>query len=236
MALQRFRRSRDDGKDPFLVGARRDGAPALRARRGMTRRALAAEAGVSERHLANLESGVGNASILVLRQVARALDCPLAELVGDAPSGSPEWLHDPRTAARTAASAICTARASRWRGCSARLRRAETRSTRIALIGLRGAGKSTLGRHARRRARLSVRRAEPRDRAPRRLQRRARSTRCTAPSAYRRYERRALDDVVQPPPEAVIATPGGIVVRGGDVQPAARQCTRCGCRRRPTST
>ena len=52
-----------------------------RARRGMTRRALAAEAGVSERHLANLESGVGNASILVLRQVARALECPLAELV-----------------------------------------------------------------------------------------------------------------------------------------------------------
>ena len=59
----------------------------------MTRRALAAEAGVSERHLANLESGVGNASILVLRQVARALDCSLAELVGDETASSPEWLH-----------------------------------------------------------------------------------------------------------------------------------------------
>ena len=69
----------DDGKDAFLA-ALGETVRLRRARRGMTRRALAREAGVSERHLANLESGVGNASILVLRQVARALDCPVTEL------------------------------------------------------------------------------------------------------------------------------------------------------------
>jgi XRE family aerobic/anaerobic benzoate catabolism transcriptional regulator len=47
---------------------------------------------VSERHLANLEYGVGNASILVLLQVARALQCSLAELLGDVTTSSPEWL------------------------------------------------------------------------------------------------------------------------------------------------
>ena len=47
---------------------------------------------MSERHLANLEYGVGNASILVLQQVAAALECSLAELVGDVTTRSPEWL------------------------------------------------------------------------------------------------------------------------------------------------
>ena len=47
---------------------------------------------MSERHLANLEYGIGNASILVLQQVASALQCSLAELVGDVTTSSPEWL------------------------------------------------------------------------------------------------------------------------------------------------
>jgi len=64
----------------------------LRARRGMTRKAVAFAANVSERHLANLEYGIGNASFLVLQQVALALQCPLAELVGDVTTSSPEWL------------------------------------------------------------------------------------------------------------------------------------------------
>jgi XRE family aerobic/anaerobic benzoate catabolism transcriptional regulator len=55
----------------------------LRSRRGMTRKAVSVAAHVSERHLANLEYGEGNASILVLLQVAGALQCSLAELIGD---------------------------------------------------------------------------------------------------------------------------------------------------------
>jgi transcriptional regulator with XRE-family HTH domain len=60
----------DEARHPFLaaLGAR---VRALRARRGITRRALAASADVSERHLANLEYGLGNASILILLQVAQ---------------------------------------------------------------------------------------------------------------------------------------------------------------------
>ena len=64
----------------------------MRARRGMTRKALAAATDVSERHLANLEYGVGNASVLVLLQVTRALHCSFAELLGDVTTQSPEWL------------------------------------------------------------------------------------------------------------------------------------------------
>ena len=58
----------------------------------MTRKALAQQAAVSERHLASMEYGVGNASALVLLQVAQALHCSLAELVGDFTTSSPEWL------------------------------------------------------------------------------------------------------------------------------------------------
>ena len=81
----------EEPREPFLaaLGAR---AKALRTRRGLTRKALARATGVSERHLANLEYGVGNASILILLQVAQALQCSLAELVGDFTTQSPEWL------------------------------------------------------------------------------------------------------------------------------------------------
>ena len=74
----------EEPKNPVLV-ALGERVRNLRAQRGLTRKAVAAAADVSERHLANLEYGTGNASILVLQQVAGALHCSLAELVGDAP-------------------------------------------------------------------------------------------------------------------------------------------------------
>jgi XRE family transcriptional regulator, aerobic/anaerobic benzoate catabolism transcriptional regulator len=82
------RRRRAEAKNPFLV-ALGERVRALRARRGMTRKALALAADVSERHLANLEYGIGNASILVLLQVAQALQCSLAELIGDVTTSRP---------------------------------------------------------------------------------------------------------------------------------------------------
>ena len=78
-------------KHPFLV-ALGERVKGLRARRGMTRKALSLAAEVSERHLANLEYGEGNASILVLLQVASALQCSLAEIIGDPTTTSTEWL------------------------------------------------------------------------------------------------------------------------------------------------
>ena len=78
-------------RSPFLeaLGER---VRTLRSRKGMTRRAVAVAADVSERHLANLEYGTGNVSVLVLLQVAQALQCSLAELLGDVTTTSPEWL------------------------------------------------------------------------------------------------------------------------------------------------
>ncbi len=75
-------------RDPLLtaIGER---VRNLRALKGMPRRTLAQRAGVSERHLANLEQGVGNVSVLILRQVATTLGNPIAELLGDETTGGP---------------------------------------------------------------------------------------------------------------------------------------------------
>src|ERR1700689_672053 len=130
----------DEAKEPFLA-ALGERAKALRARRGLTRKALARATGVSERHLANLEYGVGNASILVLLQVARALQCSLAELLGDVTTQSPEWLmlremladRDEATLRR-----VRPAASELIGGGSPRSDQVPARSSRIALIGLRG--------------------------------------------------------------------------------------------------
>src|SRR4051812_38489891 len=72
---------------------------AARARRGMTRKVLAVHSGVSERFLAQLESGTGNASILILRQIARALDLPLDAMLSNGPALRPIW-HTPSSFSR----------------------------------------------------------------------------------------------------------------------------------------
>mgnify|MGYP003345760621 FL=1 len=133
----------EDTRHPFLstLGDRvRD----LRARKGMTRRAVALSAGVSERHLANLESGTGNASILILLQVAQALQCSLFELLGDITTSSPEWLLirellEKRTEAELRRARIQLGEMFGSHGS------ADARVNRIALVGLRGAGKTSLG-------------------------------------------------------------------------------------------
>ena len=76
---------------PLLVqmGGR---AGSFRIERGMHRRVAAELAGISERHLGSLERGNGNVSILVLQQLAIALQCSLNELVEDEMAASTEWL------------------------------------------------------------------------------------------------------------------------------------------------
>ncbi|HEY9068245.1 MAG TPA: helix-turn-helix transcriptional regulator [Burkholderiaceae bacterium] len=197
-----------EAKDPLLA-ALGERTRALRARRGMTRKSLAKAAGVSERHVANVEMGVGNASVQFLRQLANALDCPVAELIGDETASSPEWLmireilrgrSDAELAeARAALAAMFGAPAS-----------AAARRQRIALIGLRGAGKSSLGRALAERLRV------PFVELNRRIEALAGCTLSEihslyGPAAYRRYERRALEEAIQGHARAVIATPGGIV-------------------------
>ena len=199
--------SRERGANPLLVslGGR---VRALRERHGITRKSLAAATGVSERHLANLEYGNGNPSVLVLQQVAEALHCPLAELTGDFTTRSPEWLllrsllqdRDEATLrrARLALTRLLDEQAD------------ATRHGRISLVGLRGAGKSTLGD-------LLARELDyPFVELSREIETLAGCSigeiqALYGVSAYRRHERRALEQVIETHDRVVIATPGGIV-------------------------
>ena len=132
-----------DPRDSFLV-ALGDRVRTLRARKGMTRRDLSVASDVSERHLASLEGGVGNASVLILRQIAQALDCQLAELLGDETTVSPEWLLirdllKNRSDEDLRRGRVALAETYGEAGTQS------ARSRRVALIGLRGAGKSSMG-------------------------------------------------------------------------------------------
>ena len=199
-------------KNPFLVelGER---VRSLRSRKGMTRKALSQHAEVSERHLANLEYGLGNASILVLLQVAKALGCSLAEVLGDLTTRSPEWLmlrellegRDEQTLhrVRVAVGELLGTGGAHGKGAS-------RRSSRIALLGLRGAGKSTLGRM------LGDDLGFPFIELSREIEQFAGCSvgeiqALYGQNAYRRYERRALEEAIQIHEDAVIAIPGGIV-------------------------
>jgi XRE family transcriptional regulator, aerobic/anaerobic benzoate catabolism transcriptional regulator len=211
-----------DARNPFLsaLGAR---VRELRARRGLTRKAVAQAADVSERHLANLEYGVGNASILVLLQVAGALHCSLAELLGDVTTSSPEWLlirelleHRDEAALRRARIAIGELLGTG--GANA------ARSPRVALIGLRGAGKSTLGQM------LADDLEYPFVELSREIEKFAGCSiseiqALYGMNAYRRYERRALEEAIQIYPEAVIATPGGLVSDAATFNQLLAHCT-----------
>jgi XRE family aerobic/anaerobic benzoate catabolism transcriptional regulator len=219
----------DEDKNPFLV-ALGERVRALRSRRGMTRKAVAAAADVSERHLANLEYGTGNASILVLLQVAGALQASLAELLGDVTTSNPEWLlirelleHRDEATLRRVRSSIGELLGTG--GINGNKGGAGTaRSTRVALIGLRGAGKSTLGQL------LADDLDYPFVELSREIEKFAG---CSVgeiqglygQNAYRRYERRALEEAIQIYPEAVIATPGGIVSDAATFNLLLAHCT-----------
>ncbi|MGB5329294.1 MAG: helix-turn-helix transcriptional regulator [Gammaproteobacteria bacterium] len=195
--------------DNHLLVSLGDRVRSLRERRGITRKALSAAAGVSERHLANLEYGEGNVSVLVLDQVAAALRCSLAELIGDFTTLSPEW------------SMIHALLADRSEADLRRVRiaigeiladqqPAAVSTRRIALIGLRGAGKSTLGKM------LADSLDIPLVELSREIELLAACTigeiqALYGANAYRRYQSRALTDTIANHDQAVIAIPGGLV-------------------------
>jgi XRE family transcriptional regulator, aerobic/anaerobic benzoate catabolism transcriptional regulator len=114
----------------------------LRNRRGLTRKMMAREADVSERHLAQLEAGEGNVSIVLLRRIAAALHVSLAELFAAEVETRHEKVLIQRFLERIPAHRVedAMSRLLREFGDEEAVRR-----KRIALIGLRGAGKSTLG-------------------------------------------------------------------------------------------
>jgi XRE family aerobic/anaerobic benzoate catabolism transcriptional regulator len=213
-------------RHPFLV-ALGDRVRTLRSRRGMTRKAVAAAADVSERHLANLEYGTGNASILVLLQVAQALQCSLTELVGDVTTSSPEWLLIRELLEQRNDADLRRARIAiggLFSGTGGQQASDPARNTRIALVGLRGAGKSTLGQ------RLADDLGFSFIELSRQIEQFAGCSineihALYGTPAYRRYERRALEEAIQIYPEVVIATPGGLVSDAANFNLMLTHCT-----------
>jgi XRE family transcriptional regulator, aerobic/anaerobic benzoate catabolism transcriptional regulator len=195
-------------KDPFLI-ALGERLTALRSRHGMSRKVLARRADVSERHLQNIELGIGNASIQFLRQLSQVLNCRLIELIGDESISSPEWLKireilRGRTEAELAQASAALVEAFEKPSSEA------ARRQRVAFVGLRGAGKSTLGQM------LADNWMVPFIELERQIEATAGCSIAEihalyGPAAFRRYECRALEETIRRFPRAVIATPGAIV-------------------------
>ncbi len=179
-----------------------------RARRGMTRKILARDSKVSERYLAQLEAGHGNISIVLLRQIAHAMGLPLGDLVREEPDRPVELTLLIQTLGRLQPKDLGQARRLLTETFGAAVE--SGRRHRIALIGLRGAGKSTLG------AMLAQQLGVPFIELDREIERES-GMRLSevfdlyGQAAYRRYERRALETVIERYGRAVIATGGSIV-------------------------
>jgi len=116
----------------------------LRTQRGMTRKALAQHAKVSERYLAQLEAGLGNGSIILLRRIARAIGLPVTQLVHEGSEPALDLVLLSQFLERLPPPALAQARTMLLKHFSESS--GDERHQRIALIGLRGSGKSTLGR------------------------------------------------------------------------------------------
>jgi XRE family aerobic/anaerobic benzoate catabolism transcriptional regulator len=116
----------------------------VRSRRAMSRKVLAKQSKVSERYLAQLELGKGNCSIVLLRRIAKAMSVPVAEHVDDRPEREVEQVLLEQFLERLSPAERVEARdvlLTHFGGPSS-----EDRRGRVALIGLRGGGKSTLGK------------------------------------------------------------------------------------------
>lgn len=199
--------SPDEESYLHLIGER---VRLLRARRGMSRRVLAQASGVSERYLAELERGAGNASLLVVRQIAGAMNIAIQELVSDRPDPSVDLALVRHQIDALDAEDVRELRAfitGRWG-------RAFEPAGRVALIGLRGAGKTTLGR------RSAETLAVPFVEIDREIERAsglplADLFAAEGQAGFRKFERGALEAVVQAHDRAVIATGGSIVTEPG---------------------
>lgn len=193
----------DDGDFLHAMGKR---VRETRERRGMSRRALSESAGVSERYLAQLEAGEGNASVVLLRRVASALNVSLTDLVGDNESPIEQRLIR-RFFERLPAHRLEDVILQLMRDFG---QKEAARKNRIALVGLRGAGKSTLG------AALAKDLRYPFVELDREIEREAALPLSEVfmlygQAGYRRIERRCLDRLLERGDSMVVAAGGGIV-------------------------
>lgn len=177
-----------------------------RAKRGISRRQLAADSGISQRYLAQIESGRGNPSVNVLKLIADAITVPVIELLPRAGLGNPALDRAIELLSRLPAAelpAIVAAMEERFGSAADRARR-------IALVGLRGAGKSTLGR------KLAGRLGVPFLELNKVIEQNygasaAMLIELSGLATFRKYEHECLQRVIVENEAAVIATAGGIV-------------------------
>jgi XRE family transcriptional regulator, aerobic/anaerobic benzoate catabolism transcriptional regulator len=195
-----------NSSDPLkLLG---DRVRQARARRGMTRKQLARDSGVSERYLAQIEGGEGNISVLVLRRLAKALNVSVDALLFEGLEPPVEFVHTVEFLRRLSLDDLKLARQMllhRFGGVDP-----AARHRRIALIGLRGAGKSTLG------AALAERLEMPFLELDRLIEQESGLTLnlifdFRGQSGFRELERQGLEDVLRRHPCFVLATGGSLV-------------------------
>ena len=215
--------------DPYLSRLG-DRVRMLRHQRGITRKALAGYARVSERYLAQLEAGLGNVSIVLLRRIARAIGLPVTQLVHDGEEPALDLVLLTQFLERLPAAAVAEARemlSQHFQAPSDDLRR-----RRVALIGLRGGGKSTLGRL------LASKLEVPFIELDREIERRSGTTlsemfEMFGQETFRRAEREALESVLQQHPRFVIATSGSIVTEPGTLELLLSSCFTIWVRAQP---
>jgi XRE family transcriptional regulator, aerobic/anaerobic benzoate catabolism transcriptional regulator len=178
-----------------------------RARRGMTRKQLATDSGLSERFLADVESGKGNVSINSLEAAARALNITILDLLQDAPRPALARVQGLVTRLDDGQLDQAYSLLASTFGLS----EAQGREKRIALVGLRGAGKTTLG------SELAAQRGVAFVELDREIEREAGTSMneillLHGQAGYRRYERRALLRIAEEHAEGVVMTTGGSIV------------------------
>ena len=192
-----------------------------RARRGMTRKQLAHHSGVSERYLAQIEAGHGNISVLVLRQLGQALNMSADVLLYEGSEPAVEFVHTVEFLRRLSVDELQHARQMllhQFGGVDP-----AARHRRIAFIGLRGAGKSTLG------AALAERLEMPFLELDRLIEQESGLTLSLifdfrGQSGFRQLERQCLENVLRRHPCFILATGGSLVSEPGTFERLLSSC------------
>jgi XRE family aerobic/anaerobic benzoate catabolism transcriptional regulator len=192
-----------------------------RARRGMTRKQLAHHSGVSERYLAQIEAGHGNISVLVLRQLGKALNMSADVLLYQGSEPSVEFVHTVEFLRRLSLDELKHARQMllhQFGGVDP-----AARHRRIAFIGLRGAGKSTLG------AALAERLEMPFLELDRLIEQESGLTLnlifdFRGQAGFRELERQCLENVLRRHPCFILAAGGSLVSEPGTFERLLSSC------------